>query len=257
VRWLRDELARRGLDRPIWIDDAFPTSLMVTRPLPTTGWPTFAPVTPTRADAVHDALLAVANRDERAAAWLEAEVAKGVVHKTMAAYAAGARGINIGNTEDWAHDDNGGLRTLQVNLLGAAAFSGLIDVTHPSGYAVCQPRRAGDPRPALANLTLMTEVLRGARTGERLPSPPSLRVYRIDREQGTVFVAWAEDGELQTPGETETAIEHRLDTGFSSSARLRTTAVDAAPPATRVVDAPGGVVTLSLTSRPVVVDAVA
>jgi hypothetical protein len=254
VRWLRAELAARGLDRPIWIDDAFPTSLMVNRPLPTTGWPTFTPVTARRADAVHAALLAVAERDEAATVWLEGEVAKGVVHKTITAFAAGARGINVGNTEDWAHDDAAGLRTLQAKLIGAAAFSGLVDVTHPAGYAVCQPRRAGAQRPAVANLALLAELVGDALGVERLPSPASVRAYRVDRAAGAAFVVWSEDGELQTPGEPEPEVTYQLPIEGTTKVRLRTSAVASTTIETRDVEAPGGLVTLTLTSRPLVVD---
>jgi hypothetical protein len=256
VQWLRGQLTARRLDRPIWIDDAFPTSLMVNRPLPTTGWPTFAPVTASRAESIHEALVAVADRDERATRWMEGEVAKGVVHKAITAFAAGARGINIGNTEDWSHDEVAGLRTVQAKLLGAAAFSGLIDVAHPSGYALCQPRRAGSARPALANLALVADVLRDARAVERLPSSPQVRAYRVDGSEGTRYVVWAEDGELQRPDEHEPTTVHRLSTDGATKVRVRLSALDSTTIETSTVGAPGGAVTLTLTSRPVVVDGV-
>jgi len=254
ILWMRDQLAARHLDRPIWIDDAFPTSLMVNRPLPTTGWPTFAPVGAGRADAVHDALVAVADRDERATRWMEGEVAKGVIHKTVTAFAAGARGINVGNTEDWVHDDVAPLRRFNANLLGAAAFSGLIDVVHNGGYQVCQPRRAGAPRPALTNLALLSDVLRDATTVERVASPPQLRVYRVSRARGFAYVVWAEDGVLQTPGETEPAVAYSLAVTGATKVRVRLAAVDSTTIDESTRDTANGAVPLTLTSRPVIVE---
>jgi hypothetical protein len=255
IQWMRDQLTSRHLDRPIWIDDAFPTSLMVNRPLPTTGWPTFSPVAPSRSDAVHDALLAVADRDEAAMRWIDGEVAKGVVYKAVVAFAAGARGINVGNTEDWAQDDITALRRVTANLLGAAAFSGLIDVVHNAGYQACQPRRAGPSRPALANLTLIAGVLRDATAVERVPSPPQIRAYRVTRAQGVTYVVWAEDGTLQLPGETEATSAYALTVAGATRVQVRVSALDTTTIATSTVDAPNGVVALTLSSRPVIVDA--
>jgi hypothetical protein len=256
ILWMREQLMARHLDRPIWIDDAFPTSLMVNRPLPTTGWPTFAPVVDGRADAVHDALVAVADRDERATAWLEAEVAKGVVHKTVAAFAAGVRGINVGNTEDWVHDDIASLRRLNANLLGAAAFSGLIDVVHGAGYQACQPRRTGAPRPALANLSLLTVALRDATAVERVASPPQVRAYRVVRAGGVAYIVWAEDGVLQVPGESEPAVAYSLAVTGSTKVRVRLAAIDSTTIAETTRDTVNGAVSLMLTSRPVIVETV-
>jgi hypothetical protein len=252
VLWMRDQLAARHLDRPIWIDDAFPTSLMVNRPLPTTGWPTFAPVG--RPDAVHESLVAVADRDEQATLWIEGEVAKGVIHKTVTAFAAGARGINVGNTEDWVHDDVASLRRLNANLLGAAAFSGLVDVVHSSGYQACQPRRAGAARPALANLTLLTDVLRDASSVERVASPPQIRAYRVNRVRGVAYIVWAEDGVLQLPAERESTTAYALAVPGATKVRVRLAAVDSTTVEESTRDTANGAVALTLTSRPVIVD---
>jgi hypothetical protein len=252
VLWMRDQLAARHLDRSIWIDDAFPTSLMVNRPLPTTGWPTFAPVG--RPDAVHDALVAVADQDEQATRWIEGEVAKGVIHKTVTAFAAGARGINIGNTEDWVHDDVASLRRLNANLLGAAAFSGLIDVVHSSGYQACQPRRAGAARPALTNLSLLTDVLRDASSVERVASPPQIRAYRVNRVRGVAYIVWAEDSVLQLPAERESTTAYALAVTGATKVRVRLAAVDATTIEESTREVANGAVALTLTSRPVIVE---
>jgi hypothetical protein len=254
ILWLRDQLAARHLDRPIWIDDAFPTSLMVNRPLPTTGWPTFAPVG--RADSVHDALVAVADEDEQATRWIEGEVAKGVIHKTVTAFAAGARGINVGNTEDWVHDDVSSLRRLNANLLGAAAFSGLIDVVHSSGYQACQPRRAGAARPALTNLSLLTDVLRDANSVERVASPPQIRAYQVNRARGIAYIVWAEDGVLQLPAERESTTAYALTITGATKVRVRLAAIDATTIEESTRDVANGAVALTLTSRPVLVEPV-
>ena len=158
LRWFREQMAFRGYDKPIWLDDAFPISLLANL-----TWPVVYPLQGEAERApVLDALRAVALLAEPAysesKAWIEGLTARGTVQKAITALGEGAVGIQLGNTEDWMHDTNTGLRLLQVNLIGAAAMMGMMEVTHPGDqYDICFPRTPGTPRPAHHNLGLLTE----------------------------------------------------------------------------------------------------
>ncbi len=129
--WIRDQLAANGCaERPIWIGDAFPMSAMVAfggfvPPMPV------APVTLATRDQVVALLKAVADPADPAhaasKAWLEAEVAKGLVKKIVASAGAGVAGINVGNLEDWT---DGPARRRQAG----GALAGGIDVHGADGY---------------------------------------------------------------------------------------------------------------------------
>lgn len=257
LSFFREELGERGVSKPIFIDDAFPTSILATGA--PGSLPVF-PVTSAQRPAVYDQLLRVADLSHpgnaEATAWLRALVALGLVQKVVVAAGEGAAGIQIGNTEDWAQDtqvEGLGGRKQSAYLIGAAAFMGLLDVTHPNGYESCRQRVPGGARPAYRNLELLTAKLLGFEKAERLLGPgKGPWAYRFTRQGKELIVAWVEDDAIQLPGEIEVAQEVSLPVGGASSARVTwaVTEVTAPAPQTQIVPADGGTVTLPLTSVP-------
>ena len=94
---------------------------------------------------------------------------------------------------------------------------------------------------------------RGATAVGRVPGPPQLRAYRVRRAQGVTDVLWAEEGTLQLPGETEATSVYALAIAGATRVQVRMTALDTTTSAPSTVDAPNGVVALTLSSRPVIV----
>jgi len=127
-------------------------------------------------------------------------------------------------------------------------------VVHNAGYQPCQPRRAGQARPALTNLALLAELLHDASAVERVASPPQIHAYRVTRARGTAYVVWTEDALLQLPGEAEPTVAYSLTVDGAATARVRLSALDTTDVVTSNVDAANGVVALTLSSRPVIVD---
>jgi hypothetical protein len=256
LRWLRAEMAERGYERPIWIDDAFPASFLAN-----VTWPAFYPVTAENRQAVLDLLLDVARLEEpahtEAAAWLYAYTASGAVKKVVTAVGEGAAGINLGNTEDWMHDSIASVRTFQVNLIGAAASMGMVEVSHPAGYQVDDTRVAGAPRPAWHAVGLLADRLGDGRF-ERVEAVGGLtgpRGYRFERGGAVMWVLWVEAG-LVLPGEAEPSAAFELAVGPGTN-ELRLTHVitgqGESVPRMEVVAVSGETATVVLTTVPVII----
>ena len=265
--WIRDKLAANGCgETPIWIGDAFPMSAIVAfgglvPPMPV------APVTLTTRDQVVALLKAVADPadpDHAASkAWLEAEVAVGLVKKIVAAAGAGVAGINVGNLEDWKTGLPGADK-LAVPSLGASMFMGLMDTTVTqekpggafpfTGHLQAQARRAGDARPGFAAIGLAQARLNGFVSVQALDLGPGVSAYRFERPAGPVWVLWYDDGGLYLPGEVPPSTTVSLPFGAE---RARVTWVPVSreqmePKAESL--AAGATLTLTLDSTPVFVE---
>jgi len=212
LSWLRGQMSDRGYSRPIWFDDAFPLGGLANA----WGFPPHYPVTAQQQGAIWALLEDIALLEEpahsEAVAWLRALAAAGTVKKVVTAFGEGAVGIQIGNTEDWMHDDNPALRHSTTGFIGAAAAYGMIDVTHDGGYQVCDVRSPGPPRPAYRNLELLT-----AKLGDgvfdytsTIGGTEGVRGYRFQESGSYLWVLWNEDGVLRLPGETEEPVEYVL-----------------------------------------------
>lgn len=261
LTWFRAQLAARGYERPIWFDDAFPIGYLAHLHILGQGLPAWHPVTEAQYQQVYDLLVAVAKLAEPtytpALRWIRAEVAAGLVKKVVVAAGEGAAGILIGNTEDWMTDEGPGVRHTTVNVIGAAAMMGLVDVTHPDGYAPCARRVAGATRPGWYNLARLASALADATAVTRIADLPSgVWAYRIARPAGELVIAWHEDDVLQLPGERETPVTVTIP--LTSKDRVRATPastdLDQPEPPPTEHDVVDGQVTLELTSVPVFIE---
>lgn len=264
MRWLRAEMADRGHDKPVWIDDAFPAGLLANG----AGYPALYPVTDANRAAAYELLRAIARQDEswdppysEARAWLRSYMAAGTVKKVITALGEGATGIQIGNTEDWLAD-SGPLRDAQLTLIGGAAAMGMVDVTHPAGLGLCDARVPGDTRPAFHALSLLVEMIGDGAfdTVERIGELEGARGYRLERDGASTWVVWLEDGLLHLPGEAPEVpltLSLALPVG-TTTVEIRTTptAEDATGAATELRDVTGDAVELELTHAPMFVRAV-
>jgi len=269
-RWLDDRMAERGYSAPVWIDDAFPMSILDNDG----NWPTYYPVADEAQGAeVFAILMRVADEtaSDQELAWLRGLCARGVVHKAITALGEGYAGINLGNTEDWLQDDGRYLRETMVRLIGASAAMGLIDVSHEDGYDIDAVRVPGDPRPAFTALGLVVDELGalgldpdGAEDAwaalEITPigGPTGVRGYALEVDGQSLWVLWSEDGLLQLPGEAESAEDYALDVGVDGEIALASPPVEPGEDVARWTQvASGGSLSLSLTSTPVFIGPVA
>jgi hypothetical protein len=265
-RWLDDRMAERGYSAPVWIDDAFPMSI-----LDNDGhWPTTYPVADeAQGQEIFQILMRVADdtASDDEIAWLRGLCVRGTVHKAITALGEGYVGINLGNTEDWLRDDGRSLRETMTRLIGASAAMGMIDVAHDDGYDIDDPRAPGDTRPAFDALKLVVDELSalglepegGGEAWAALSVAPiggltGARGYRLESGGQILWVLWSEDGVLQLPGEEEQAEDYALDVGVDGEIALASPPVAPGQDVARWTGtASGGSLSLSLTSTPVFV----
>ena len=262
LRWLRTEMKKRGYEKPIWIDEATPIGYLVARkPNPDVDLPAIFPVTPAIQANLHTLLVDVARMEEpaygRGLAWIQTQVATGLVKKVVTAMAAGAVGIQMASTEDVLNDNTPFVRHNQVELWGSAAMTGLIDVSRESS-AVCTPRRPVAPRPAFSNLALLLAKLgpnADATITQISVEAKGPKVYRY--AGGRPFlIAWNEPRVLHLPGEVEMPVNAALPFPGAARVRVSRVATAGAPPADAVRDlnVVDGTVTVQLTTVPVIIE---
>lgn len=262
IEWLRTQMAARGYARPVFVDDAFPISFLANyHPTPNIGWPAFYPVTEARYQSIYGLLQDVAGLAEpaysSARAWIEAEVARGVLKKAVTAFGEGYAGIQLGNTEDWMDDTSVSLRRFAVNLIGASAMMGLVDVRHLEPAEVCRPRTPGAARPGWHDLALAAGALSGVTRSEKPAGlPAGIRAYRLLRGSAATTVLWNEPKEapLPLPGEPDPAVP--VDVPVSDATEVSVTTgvtVRGASPETRTLPVVDGAVRLSVDRTPLLV----
>lgn len=213
--WIRQELQTNGCgQKPIWIGDAFPLSLMIgfggfVPPTP------FAPVTLARRDEMVALLTSVADPTAAdhatAQAWLYAETAIGLVRKIVVSAGEGLLGINIGNLEDWRTGVDA-LNKTAVPMLGASLFMGMTDTTLTSqkpggdlpftGKQWAFARNAGTPRPVYYALQELNRQIGNFSSVEKQNLGENIWAYQFTTPNGPVWVLWHDDQKLYLPGET-------------------------------------------------------
>lgn len=264
-RWLDDRMAERDYSAPVWIDDAFPMSILDNDG----NWPTYYPVADEAQGAeIFEILMRVADDEASDAeiAWLRGLCARGVVYKAVTALGEGYSGINLGNTEDWLQDDGRYLRETMTRLIGASADMGMIEVSHDDGYDIDNVRSPGDPRPAFDALKLVVDELAllgidadAQQDADDLVATPiggltGVRGYALQRGGQTLWVLWNERGGLLLPGEEEDEVDYTLDVGADGEIDVASPPVEPGQDvARRTATATGGSLALSLTSTPVFV----
>ena len=166
IVWLRQQMAARGYDRPIWIGDSFSGVGLngwgpATCPRrPNSGWLCY-PATEADRCRVAATLQALADSnapDHQAALdWIHADSAAGIVRRTVVAAGEGLAGINIGNVEDWEP------LMLTQGGAGTSPWQGMVD-------RVLLTRRFQGYRPAYYALQQVAGVIRRYTAVERLPA---------------------------------------------------------------------------------------
>ena len=261
--WLREQVQAHGCDKPLYIGDALSMSCLIGYGDPFEIVPplTFAPATDAARDSVIAVLQSVADPakpdHDTATAWLQAEMARGLVKKIVVAAGEGIEGINLGNLEDWtlvnALDANAAL----VRSTGAAAFMGMMDTTLTARYAglplngsyaaTSKVRNPGDARAAFYALQLALDKIARLTTATKLDLGTDVWVYRFETPTGSVWVVWYDDGALYLPGDPAPAKSVSLTV---NSARIQVTTTPATADTPDAVEMDGGTVSLTVDSTP-------
>lgn len=265
TNWIRQELQTDGCsEKPIWIGDAFPMSGLVgyggfVPPIP------FAPVTLETRAAVIKLLQAVADPTapdhSTDQAWLYAETAIGLTRKIIVSAAAGLRGINIGNLEDWK-SGLPGMDKAAVPMLGASMFMGLTDTTvsneKPGGILPftgqdwSKARQAGEMRPAWYALALINEKIGEFTSLQQLDLGTGIWIYHFETPSGPVWVLWIDDRLLHLPGEIQQSVTVSLPfEGASALLTITPTAIGQTELETQTLQAANGTLTFDLGAIPV------
>ena len=259
LRWFRQQMSARGYTKPIWFDDAFPMPLLANA-----FWPSRYPIhSQQQRDDVIEILRDVGRLQEpdysTAKAWVDAEVAKGVVQKVIVAAAEGARGIHIGNTEDWMHDTNVVSRDTFIGASGASVMMGAIEVTHndtPLPYDACKIRTPGAPRASYRNMALVADRIGDGIFGSiaKLSLGNGVWAYRFEDGSGTWYCLWHEDDVLQLIGQVEASVPVTVPLpAGTAQVEIFVAATTPSPPTGTLVPVMGNQITLALDSVPVFV----
>ncbi|MCX7598675.1 MAG: hypothetical protein N2512_07370 [Armatimonadetes bacterium] len=150
ARFLREEMRKRGYEKPIWAGDVN----FNINPMLWWGQPNY-PYTAAQKPAILKWLAAMKNpRDQlhaQAEKWFRAEQARFTAKKLISCMGEGLAGINMGNLEDWE------VFSILPQITGTAGFCGLIDRKPPR--RMDEPRVPGKPRPAYWTMKLVIEKL--------------------------------------------------------------------------------------------------
>ena len=247
IAWLRQQMAARGYDRPIWIGDSFSGVGLngwgpATCPRrPNSGWLCY-PATEADRCRVAATLQALADSnapDHQAAIdWIHADSAAGIVRRSVVAAGEGLAGINIGNVEDW--------EPLMLTLGGAGTspWQGMVD-------RVLLTRRFQGYRPAYYALQQVAGIVRRYTAVERLPAEnPRIYLYRFHLDDGSeVFIAWADTG-LWLPGNVMPTVPVAVPVGTDSPVRVEWTVTAGAEPVVETAAPVEGALILDLGQIP-------
>ncbi|MCH7719394.1 MAG: hypothetical protein IH988_00190 [Planctomycetes bacterium] len=194
LRWLRQEMEARGIERPVYIGDAFPSSPLMGFGVESCAEESFLAVNflPTTSETRCEVATLIAylrgpnSADHEAAhQWLERDVAINLIRRFVVAAGEGAIGVNVGNLEDW-------VLTLGA---GTSQFMGLIDTSLEVDFANMSmiERVPGDVRPGFYAVALVVEHLQDFHEVTRLDVGENIWAYEFSFPDRSVTVTWYDD----------------------------------------------------------------
>lgn len=194
LRWLGQEMEARGIERPVYIGDAFPSSPLMGFGVEACAEEPFLAVNflPTTSETrceVADLIAALRGPNhpdhEAAHQWLERDLAVNLIRRFVVAAGEGAIGVNVGNLEDW-------VLTLGA---GTSQFMGLIDTSLEIDFPDVSTieRVPGDVRPGFYAVALVVEHLQDFHEVTRLDVGENIWAYEFSFPDRSVTVAWYDD----------------------------------------------------------------
>jgi len=231
ICWVRRELAKHGVKRPIWDMEArSEPRLVFNRVLQF-----HAELTVPGGRRLLRELKRGSGPDyERAMKWYRAEQARVLVQVFVARFAAGFEKVFMGMPNDWD-------RSLSA-LTVSNPFIGICD-------------RTGKPWPAFYALRMLVEQLDGFQRAERVEGPAGVELYRFSFGGGRPerWVAWLAEDHTRGPDEPLPQRTVRL-AAVKGPVRIWRTPVRAEPPHAQRAGEPGKPLVLTITPMPVLIE---
>ena len=194
LRWLRQEMEARGIERPVYIGDAFPSSPLMAYGVESCAEESFLAVNflPTTSETRCEAATLIAklrgvnNEDHEAAhEWLERDIAINLIRRFVVAAGEGAIGVNVGNLEDW----------VLTTGAGTSQFMGLVDTTVEVDFPGINTleRVPGEVRPGFHAVALVVTHLQGFHEVTKHDVGESIWAYEFSFPDRSVTVTWYDD----------------------------------------------------------------
>ncbi len=240
LEWVQGEMQEREYEKPIFITRATPS------PFITGGAATSCSLLP---DAM-GVLVPPSDEEDRcrlvsffnlllqnnqlALSWLHKYAAADLIKKVVVAAEQGAILINAGVMEDDEDAQSKGFQAAN----GTTAWVGMIG--------------SKARRPAFMAMDQVVRLTRGYTEIRRLPTAdPRIFVYRVKRNRGTLYVAWAEPGFLTLPGDGSMRMEIDLPVDVANIVveRMISQAGRVQPPRKFIIPRKG-MITVTLTPQP-------
>jgi len=207
LRWLAYETGRRGYTKPVIISDTLPTSYIAWGPATTCTGRALGVLIPPAAERNRCRLATFFRKlvagDPATLAWTRGFVAADHVQRTLIAAEQGVEAINLSFTFDLP------LLTGRLARAGAgiSAWAGAAKFRMAGGEVL-------ETYPLTHAIGQMMGHLEGVTRIERLAQPaPELRVYKLSRAEGRIWVAWLDLGRVLLPGDGTPSRQATLDVG--------------------------------------------
>ena len=230
IRWVRRELARHGLRRPIWDMEARSEPRLVFNRLVQ-----FHPqlVVPNGRAVLRALQRPGSPRHASAVRWYRAEQARVLTKVFVCRFAAGFEKVFMGMPHDW--DRSLARFTVANPYIGLASAD-------------------GRPWPAFHAMRLLVQYLDHFRTARRMRAPEGVALYRFDfaNNRPAVWVAWLEE---QQPRSLDDPLPVRAVTlpGISGTVRVLTIPTEGDQTTELHMGSRGAVLRLKLSPTPVLI----
>ena len=243
VAWLNYETDQRGYRKPIIVSDTITTPFIAYGPATVCDRPpnamglVFQPATEEDRCRLADYFTKLVDGDEETLRWTQGFAAADTVKRAVVAAEQGIVLINMAFTEDlvWLK-----LPVVQAGA-GTSAWAGFVDMV------------TGERRASFYAMKQLVGYLGSYQSIRRLPfEQPGARIYEIQKEGETVWVAWYEPGHVVLPGEAIPELTVQLAVGQGQvvvePVIIAFNQTEGLPILTQTVD---GLLTLTLTPQPV------
>lgn len=211
MRWIKYETGRRRYTKRVIISDTMPTSYAAWGGATSCTGFGLAVMIPPAKEADRCRLAAyftkMVNADVATVNWTRGFIAADHVQRTIIAAEQGIELINLSFVADIAFATSKAFRAGS----GISAWSGALRIDYGTG-------RVLEKYPLHHAITQLMGYLSGYRSLTRVRVPDErARIYRIERQQGTVWVAWRDPKAVLLPEDGTPATDVEIDVGGSQA----------------------------------------
>ncbi|MFQ6057707.1 MAG: PQQ-binding-like beta-propeller repeat protein [Anaerolineae bacterium] len=263
IRWLRGQMEANGYQKPIYPSDAVSAPSLV----PMSFWETLYPQDTVKGylDVIQDNIMSDAPSQEYLdiRAWYAGEQAEFTVKLLLTAMAEGAAGMQLAAMTDFPWMFCTPTWWPNAYAVWNWGVQGMVEVDW-GPFVLCFPMgyELREPRPVFHTLRWLIAKLQGFSSVERpslMPPEDSLEVYayEVQVRDRPIYVLWAEDGVGQVMGEVEPSVTVTLPVATTAvTVTYIITETGQSDPLVEVLPAASGVVHLTVTETPILVEGV-